>query len=220
VLALAGLASGFIAMSWRKWPDPLIDFGRELYIPWRLAHGAVLYRDMDDFYGPLSQYLNAGLFAIFGPGMMVLVAANLVIFAAIVATLYLLFRRAWGVGAALASAAAFIAVFGFSEFTPTANYNYATPYAHEVTHGFLTCLLLVCALLRWLEKPTALRGRRFVRDQCGAQTGNPVRRRIGHACRLPGPVAVRAAPSAGRRRSLGARRRRAHGGFCHLFLPL
>ena len=48
-------------MSWRKWPDPLIDFGRELYLPWRLANGAVLYRDVDDFYGPLSQYLNAGL---------------------------------------------------------------------------------------------------------------------------------------------------------------
>jgi hypothetical protein len=39
--------------------------------------GAVLYRDVDDFYGPLSQYFNAGLFALFGPGLMVLVALSL-----------------------------------------------------------------------------------------------------------------------------------------------
>src|SRR5215831_10677178 len=59
---LAGLVIYFLAVSWRKWPDPLIDFGRELYLPWRLANGALLYRDADDYFGPLSQYLNAGLF--------------------------------------------------------------------------------------------------------------------------------------------------------------
>ena len=65
-----------VAASGRKWTDPLVDFGRELYVPWRLSHGAVLYRDVDDFYGPLSQYLNAGFFRVFGPGLMVLAAAN------------------------------------------------------------------------------------------------------------------------------------------------
>jgi hypothetical protein len=40
-IALAGLTVFFLDTSWRRWPDPLIDFGRELYIPWRLAHGAV-----------------------------------------------------------------------------------------------------------------------------------------------------------------------------------
>ena len=110
LLALAGLTGCLVARSWRKWPDPLIDFGRELYLPWRLAHGALLYRDVDDFYGPLSQYLNAGIFSLFGPGLMVLVTANLTLFAAILAALYLLFRRGWGAGAALAASASFVAV--------------------------------------------------------------------------------------------------------------
>ena len=35
-----------LAWSWEKWPDPLIDFGRELYAPWQLAAGRVLYRDV------------------------------------------------------------------------------------------------------------------------------------------------------------------------------
>jgi hypothetical protein len=154
---LAGLAIFFLATSWRKWPDSLVDFGRELYVPWRLANGAVLYREVDVLYGPLSQYLNATLFKCFGPGLMVLVVANLVVFAAITVGLYLLFRRAWGMAAALVSCAVFIAVFGFSQLDEMGNFNYATPYAHEVTHGLLACLLLTLVLVRWIETPTTLR---------------------------------------------------------------
>jgi hypothetical protein len=87
--------------------------------------------------------------------MMVLVTGNLAVFAAIVGTLYLLFRRAWGPGAAFASSAVFIAVFGFSQFAVMGNFNYATPYSHEATHGLLVCLLLVVVLVRWIDRTTA-----------------------------------------------------------------
>src|SRR5580704_15327759 len=70
----------FLATSWRKWPDALLDFGHNLYVPWRLAHGDLLYRDADDIFGPLPQYLNAALFRVFGTSMMVLVTANLIVF--------------------------------------------------------------------------------------------------------------------------------------------
>jgi len=151
---LFALAVFFVSASWRKWPDPLIDFGRELYVPWRLSHGAVLFHDVSEQYGPLSQYFNAALFRFFGPGLMVLVWANLAIFAGIVATLYWLCRQAWGAFAAFVACAVFIAVFGFSQFVPAGNYNYATPYAHETTHGFFVCLLLIVALTRWKRNPT------------------------------------------------------------------
>ena len=150
---LTALAAFFISTSWRKWPDPLIDFGRELYVPWRLTAGALLYRDVDAHYGPLSQYFNALLFACFGPGMIVLAIANLIIFGAISAVLYLLCRRAWGVAGAFVAVAVFISVFGFSQITGASNYNYAAPYAHEVTHGLLVSLLLVFVLVRWTEEP-------------------------------------------------------------------
>ncbi|MGD0868531.1 MAG: hypothetical protein ABSB88_03185 [Bryobacteraceae bacterium] len=156
-VALAGLALFFLATSWRKWPDPLIDFGGQLYLPWRLAHGAVLYRDVEHAYGPLSPYLNAGLFKVFGPGIMVLVAANLVVFAGIAISIYAPIRRAWGAGAALVSSSIFVSVFGFAQYVGIGNYNYATPYSHEATHGFLVCLLLVAVLFRWVEHPTLLR---------------------------------------------------------------
>lgn len=40
----------------------IVDFGRELYVPWRLAEGDALFRDVVHFNGPLSPYLNAALF--------------------------------------------------------------------------------------------------------------------------------------------------------------
>jgi hypothetical protein len=149
---LVGLAVFFVASSWRKWPDPLIDFGAQLYTAWQLSQGAVLYRDVSCLYGPLSQYFNAGLFALFGPGLIVLAIANLAIFALILTVFYIVFRRSWGVVAALVSAAILISVFGFSHFIYGGNYNYAAPYAHETTHGMLISLLLCLVLLRWVEK--------------------------------------------------------------------
>ena len=123
-------------------------------MPWRLAQGAVLYRDVDDYYGPLSQYLNALVFRCAGPGLMHLVAVNLAVFAGVLALIYVLFRRAWGVGAALAAAALFVAVFAFSQYNWCGNFNYATPYSHETTHGMFVCLLLVLVLDRWNRTAT------------------------------------------------------------------
>jgi len=147
----------FIAISWRKWPDPLIDFGQELYNAWQLSNGAVLYRDVGCLYGPLSEYFNAAVFRIFGPGLIIVVFANLTVFGAIAATIYLLFRKSWGVLAAWLSTLIFISVFGFSQFVDAGNYNYAAPYAHETTHGVLLCLLLCLALSYSIDNPSASR---------------------------------------------------------------
>ena len=65
--------------SWRTWPDPLIDYGQQLYVSWRLAEGDALYRDVAYLYGPLSPWINAALFRLFGVGLITLVAGNLVI---------------------------------------------------------------------------------------------------------------------------------------------
>src|SRR5271154_4198461 len=80
-----------VAISWRRWPDLLVDFGGQLYIPWRISNGAVLYRDLFYFAGgPFSQYFNALLFKIFGASFLTLIAANLIFVAA---TLFLIYRR-------------------------------------------------------------------------------------------------------------------------------
>jgi hypothetical protein len=55
-LALQGLllvasASYLAWLSWGQWCDPLIDFGVQLYLPWRVAEGEILYRDLDYYPG-------------------------------------------------------------------------------------------------------------------------------------------------------------------------
>ncbi len=155
LVSLVGVTVFFLVTSWRRWPDTLVDFGYQLYIPWRLAQGEVLTSGhMINFYGPLSQYINAGVFSLFGQGLMILVMANLLIFGAITLVIYILCRRAWGPGAAVVATASFIAVFGFSQFIGVGNYNFATPYSHEATHGFLVCLLLVFVLIKWVKEMT------------------------------------------------------------------
>ena len=67
IMALhAATFAGLLAWSWRKWPDPLVDFGRELYVPWQITEGQVLFRDVASLFGPLSPYLNALWFRLFG----------------------------------------------------------------------------------------------------------------------------------------------------------
>src|SRR5690349_21280241 len=91
------IAFAFIAMlawTWGRWPDPIVDFGRELYVPWQLAQGKVLYRDVAYFNGPLSPYFNALLFRVLGVSLRTLVVVNIAIAACAVGMIWTLFRIA------------------------------------------------------------------------------------------------------------------------------
>ena len=153
---LAVVFAALTVWSWGTWPDVLVDFGRELYVAWRLGEGDVLYRDVASFYGPLSPYLNGALFRVFGAGLRTLVIANLVVLAAATALLHALLRRSGaGRAAALAAAVVFLCVFAFGHMVANGSFSFVCPYAHEATHGFtLGAGALLCAL-RLLEAPRA-----------------------------------------------------------------
>jgi hypothetical protein len=165
VLVLAFLAAHFLRLSWRKWPDPIVDVGAQWYDVWRVSLGAAPNHDFAWNYGPLSLLCGGLLFKWFGPGMMVLVAANLAVYGAIVALAYLAFRAAWGRLAALAALAVFISVFSFSILNGVGNYNYATPYTNEATHGILLMLATVFVAVRWCGRPS--RATAFLLGLCG-----------------------------------------------------
>jgi Dolichyl-phosphate-mannose-protein mannosyltransferase len=149
LLALHALVLGLLVWwSWRKWPDPFVDFGRELYVPWRLTQGAVLYRDIASLFGPLSPYVNALWFRLLGVSLLTLVAFNIAIFIAIVAGIYYLIRTSTDRVTASAASLIAIALFGFSQYVRVGNYNFATPYSHEATHGVALCVGMLVALHR------------------------------------------------------------------------
>jgi hypothetical protein len=156
ILTLTG--AGMLWWTWGTWPDPWVDFGRELYTPWMLTRGKVLYRDLAWFNGPLSAYVNAAWFGIAGVSLRSLIVLNLAVLAGLTALIHALYRAIATPVAALLAATVFLVLFAFGEYADVGNYNYLTPYSHEIVHGLALSLLALWCLkqfvfttrVRWL----------------------------------------------------------------------
>lgn len=132
---------------WGAWNDVLVDYGRELYVPWRINEGEVLYRDLAYFNGPLSPYWNSLVFLVAGVSLRSLTIAN-----AIQTALFgwLLHRRVRSAGGPIAAGAVLLAfelIFACGHYPGIGNYNFLAPYSHELTHGLLLGLLAFSAAL-------------------------------------------------------------------------
>jgi hypothetical protein len=156
LLLHAVLFAVLAAWSWLKWPDPVVDFGRELYVPWQLTQGKVLYRDIESIYGPLSPYVNALWMRLFGVSLLTLVVCNLAVFAATLAGVHILIRRSTDALTASVASLTVLIVSGFLQLDGIGNYNFVTPYAHEATHGIA---MSVGLLLAWHAALTSGRTR-------------------------------------------------------------
>lgn len=145
-------ATFYVWWNWGIWADPLIDFGRELYVPWRMAEGEVLGRDLAWFNGPLSQHINALLFAICGESLRNLIALNLAVTGLAFVLLYRTLRYLAGPRSACLGTLSFVTLCAFSQHEGIANFNWLCPYSHEITHGVLLGLVTVHALCAWLTR--------------------------------------------------------------------
>jgi hypothetical protein len=138
--------------SWRKWPDLLIDFGQQLYIPWQLASGKLLYKDIVILHGPLSQHFNAFWFKLFGPSLTVVIFVNLVILTCMTGIIYTTIRRFADSFTATVVCLVLLSLFGFSQYVEVGNYNYVTPYTHESTHGMALTAAMILGLSHYLTR--------------------------------------------------------------------
>lgn len=138
--------------SWRKWPDLLIDFGQQLYIPWQLASGKLLYKDIVILHGPLSQYFNAFWFKLFGPSLTVVILVNLAILACITGIIYTTIHRFADSYTATVVCLVLLSLFGFSQYVEVGNYNYVTPYTHEATHGIALTVAMILGLSQYFTR--------------------------------------------------------------------
>ncbi len=141
------------ALSWRKWPDVLIDFGLQLYLPWKISTGSVLYRDvMYLTAGPLSQYYHALLFKWFGVSFRTIILSNLMLTASLLLLLFRQFRAATDVLTATMVCLAIALVFAFNQYGDIGNYNFIAPYCHETVHGVFLSILTLVFLSAWLTR--------------------------------------------------------------------
>jgi Dolichyl-phosphate-mannose-protein mannosyltransferase len=144
-------AAASLAVSWERWINPLVDSGRELDVPWRLAQGERLYRDVTYYYGPLGPWVNALALRLGGNRWIVLEAVCAALSAVIFLLLFRLTRRAGSllsatVATALAAAVCMGAPRGGA---------FLFPYSSSGLFALAGCLLAVDAAVseprrRWL----------------------------------------------------------------------
>lgn len=121
--------------SWGKWTDPMVDFGRELYVPWQILEGKTLYTDIAYFNGPFSPYFNALWFWILGVHMGSLMIANFIILSIIILLFYKLLVKMDGRIGATVGCLILVMIFAFPRYDFVGNYNFIAPYSHEMIHG-------------------------------------------------------------------------------------
>ncbi|HYM59797.1 MAG TPA: glycosyltransferase family 39 protein [Thermoanaerobaculia bacterium] len=139
--AAAGLA---FAQSYGRWLDPIIDTGRDLYIPEQILRGATLYHDVRYQYPPLAPYLLAAITAVTGHSLAAYMVIGVVQSLLIALLLWAIARRAAGEAAAFATALLFLAI----DFTGATTWgaNFIFPYSYAATLGMLFLLAFAGAL--------------------------------------------------------------------------
>lgn len=150
LIGIAGIAMA--AWTWGTWPDVQIDFGRELYVPWQLSQGKVLYRDIPHVYGPLSHYANALLFRCFGVGLQTLVLANLALLTLLLVLIYRLLTLVASRLAATVACLTFVLLFAFGQYVGVGNFNFVTPYSHEMTHAVILAFAAIALLAAHIRR--------------------------------------------------------------------
>jgi hypothetical protein len=156
-----------LASTWRTWPDPLVDYGREAYLAWQVAGGKTLYVDVAHFNGPLSVYVNALFLRIFGPSILALALTNAALAAGCIAMIYSLLVRVADRLAATFAGITFVTLFACARFVRLGNYNWLCPYSYELPHGVMVGIAALWCLdryhrtrrLGWLAAMGAARAR-------------------------------------------------------------
>jgi len=143
---LTAAFAGGLAVSWQRWGNPLIDTGREMNQPLRLADGETLYANVRHIYGPLSPWLHAELYRLFGPSLTVLYADGILSTAIILTLVFWLGRQIMSPAAAGAAALGVMWLCALRQAG-----NYILPYSYDSLHATVLALLALALLVRTLQ---------------------------------------------------------------------
>lgn len=145
--AVFALAAFFIVMlvgSWQRWTQPIIDHGREMNLPARIAAGETLYVDVQFLYGPFAPYFNAAVYRVFGVRLAALHVVGGLCAWIIILTVYWLSRQLLRVGEATVTAGLVI-VFCAVKYSG----NYISPYAYAALYGLVFSLISLAQTIRY-----------------------------------------------------------------------
>jgi hypothetical protein len=140
---LIAIAALFILLGHGRWLDPIIDAGRDLYVPEQLAHGARLYAGVDYNYPPLAPRALALAVRVFGSSLALYEIVGGVLAAIAAAAMYLLGRAVAGVAGGAVAALLFVALC----VAGRPNFNFFFPYSHAMTFGATLTIIYVALLV-------------------------------------------------------------------------
>lgn len=143
LVALAVCMAALSVLTWRKWGVPEIDAGAELTTADMVKHGALAYRDVRYWYGPLGLYSLALAFKLLGTSFTTAYAFGLMQTAAIVGAFYTLARQ-WLTPLSAGLASAMVLAIGFSGTA----FNFVLPHTDSATFGLLSVLLALLCIAR------------------------------------------------------------------------
>lgn len=149
-VVLLVLTALLFARSYQCWGHPIIDLGRDLYLPAQLRSGRVLYRDIIYNYGPLAPYSLAAVTAVLGDDLWVFAAVGVATGLATMVAVYLIGLRFGGIGVAFISAVLFAILNDFAWFT--FGCNFVMPYSYAATFAAALVLWSFEFLLRYLNQ--------------------------------------------------------------------
>jgi|GEM_PF-3700112 len=130
--------------------DAIVDYGGELYLYWRLADGARLYRDLDYLYGPIPLFLSELGYRLGGRGGVV--TLNVLSALSVLVLTQAFFCKFFG--PLLAGLVLFFTVifFGTNTVALAQNYNFYTPYKAGALYGlFFSAAAFLCCSWPRLE---------------------------------------------------------------------
>jgi hypothetical protein len=96
IVGVSAATLGLFFVSRGKWADAIIDTGNEWLWPDALARGQLLYRDVVYWFGPLTPYFHAAVFAVVGSSFASLALAGALASIAALAALYASLRLVTG----------------------------------------------------------------------------------------------------------------------------
>jgi 4-amino-4-deoxy-L-arabinose transferase-like glycosyltransferase len=124
---------------WGKMEYPIIDIGREVEIPARIADGQLLYRDAATYYGPLAYYANAIALLLLGHHLEVFYLVGLSLALAITLLFYRLAKRLMNARWAALCTGCMLIYCAFS----VDMFNFILPYSYGGVYGMVLCLLAI-----------------------------------------------------------------------------
>lgn len=148
VLGLMLVFTLLLTWSYGRMLHPIVDSGRDLYIPERLLAGQKLYADIRYPYPPLAPYLLAAITAVIGHGLGAYYAIGLVVSMIVTAATFTIGRR---FGGSLSAGVSALLVITCSLTGATARgCNFFFPYAHAATFGLMFFLLHMLLLAQYV----------------------------------------------------------------------